>query len=55
MPAYNETKFIVAAFDSLASQLRPPDRVIIVDDCSTDNTCDVVRNYDKNSLQFDRE
>ena len=47
MPAYNEAKFIVDHLNSLASQLRPPDRVIIVNDCSADNTCDVVRNYDK--------
>ena len=47
IPAYNEAKFIVNALNSLASQLRPPDRVIVVDDCSTDNTCEVVRNYDK--------
>lgn len=47
MPAYNKAKFIVDALNSLASQLRPLDRVIVVDDCSTDNTCDVVRNYDK--------
>ncbi len=47
MPAYNEAKFIVDALNSLASQLRPPDRVIVIDDCSTDNTRDIVLNYDK--------
>lgn len=47
IPAYNKAKFIVDALNSLASQLRPPDRVLVIDDCSTDNTCAVVRNYDK--------
>ena len=47
MPAYNEAKFIVNDLYFLASQLRPPDQVLVIDDCSTDNTCDVVRNYNK--------
>lgn len=47
IPAYNEAKFIVNALNFLASQLRPPDQVLVIDDCSTENTCDLVRNYDK--------
>lgn len=47
MPAYNEAKFIVNVLSSLASQLRPPDQVLVIDDCSTDNTCHLVRNYNK--------
>ena len=47
MPSYNEAKFIVDAFNSLASLLRPPDQVLVINDCSTDDTCDVVRNYNK--------
>lgn len=38
MPTYNRANYIDAALDSLAAQARVPDEVIVVDDCSTDDT-----------------
>ena len=45
IPVYNGANYLRHTLDSLAKQTRPPDRVIVIDDCSTDNTCDLVRNY----------
>ena len=45
IPVYNGANYLRHTLDSLAKQTRPPDRVIVINDCSTDNTCDLVRNY----------
>ena len=45
IPVYNGANYLRHTLNSLAKQTRPPDRVIVIDDCSTDNTCDLVRNY----------
>jgi cellulose synthase/poly-beta-1,6-N-acetylglucosamine synthase-like glycosyltransferase len=37
VPAYNEEDGIRDTLDALKKQTQPPDRVIVVDDCSTDN------------------
>ena len=38
IPVYNGERFILETLDSLASQTLKPDRVIVIDDASTDNT-----------------
>lgn len=45
IPAYNCGKYIGRAVDSVLSQSRMPDEVIVVDDGSSDNTADVVCGY----------
>lgn len=45
IPVYNSANYLRHTLDSLAKQTRPPDRVIVIDAYSTDNTCDLVRNY----------
>jgi len=47
MPAYNCGDFIGATLDSVINQSYKNWEVIIVDDCSTDNTADVVQEYIK--------
>jgi glycosyltransferase involved in cell wall biosynthesis len=42
IPVRNRQKMIVRAISSVASQLGKDDQIIIVDDCSTDSTKDVV-------------
>jgi hypothetical protein len=57
LPTHNHGHFIVEAIDSLYAQNRRPDRIIVLDDASTDDTASVVRQYfDRNpALQFVRK
>ena len=46
IPVYNGERFILETLDSLASQALKPDRVIVIDDASTDNTAKLVESYE---------
>ncbi|MDH3673238.1 MAG: glycosyltransferase family 2 protein [Gammaproteobacteria bacterium] len=41
IPAYNEAALVGDTIRSLQSQTRPPEEIILVDDCSTDGTGDI--------------
>ncbi len=45
LATYNGEKYISEQLDSLLLQTRQPDEVIIIDDCSTDKTAEMVREY----------
>lgn len=45
MSTYNGEKYIEEQLDSLLWQTRPIDEVMIIDDCSTDNTVNVIIKY----------
>ena len=45
MPSYNTAKFISETIESVLAQTYPNWELIIVDDCSTDNTDEVVKPY----------
>ena len=45
MAAYNGAEFIREQLDSIREQTLPPDEVIIADDCSTDGTYELCREY----------
>lgn len=45
LSTYNGEKFIVPLLDSLRCQIIAPYEVIIIDDCSTDNTVEIVKRY----------
>lgn len=42
---YNLEKYIGDAIQSVLSQTRIPDEIIVVDDCSTDNSASVIKRY----------
>jgi glycosyltransferase involved in cell wall biosynthesis len=44
-PAHNEARFITKTLDSMAAQTLPPERWVIVDDGSTDQTAEIVEGY----------
>lgn len=52
MPSYNTAKFIAETIDSVLAQTYPHWELIIVDDCSTDNTDDVVAKYDDPRIRY---
>ena len=45
IPMYNVEKYIGECLDSIFAQTFQDFEVIVVDDCSTDNSCAVVENY----------
>lgn len=45
IPVYNGARFLQATLESLAAQTRPPGRVVVIDDVSTDGTPDLVRAF----------
>ncbi len=45
IPVYNGERFLPATLASLAAQTRRPDRIVVVDDGSTDDTCGVVERF----------
>lgn len=45
MPTYNGGKFLKDQLDSIYTQTLLPDEVIVVDDCSTDDTIEILEEY----------
>ena len=45
LATHNGVKYLEEQLDSIASQTIPPRRIIISDDCSSDNTIDLLRSW----------
>jgi len=45
IPNYNHAHLLAHCLDGVLSQSRPPARIIVVDDCSTDNSLEVLASY----------
>lgn len=45
MSTYNGSKYVKAQMDSILNQTKKANEVLIYDDCSSDETYDIVRNY----------
>ena len=45
IPMYNAEKYIAECLDSILAQTFDDYEVIVVDDCSTDNSRDIVESY----------
>jgi glycosyltransferase involved in cell wall biosynthesis len=55
MPAYNASKTIVAALDSIAAQNWPQLEMVVVDDCSKDETAAIVEAYTRMPVKLVRQ
>jgi glycosyltransferase involved in cell wall biosynthesis len=47
MCTFNGSDFVLEQLASIIKQKRPPDEIVICDDCSTDDTVDKIRHFDK--------
>ena len=47
IPNYNNEKFISKCLDSVLSQTLVPDEIIVVDDCSKDNSVAIIKEYEE--------
>jgi glycosyltransferase involved in cell wall biosynthesis len=45
VPAYNAAAYVGEAIESLQTQTRPPDQIVVVNDGSTDNTAEIIASY----------
>lgn len=45
MCTFNGARYVRAQLDSIAAQTRPPDELVVCDDCSTDRTAEIVREF----------
>lgn len=52
LPVYNVEPYIKEAIDSVMNQTIQDFEILIIDDCSTDNTLDVVRAYDDERIKI---
>lgn len=50
IPAYNAEKYIEETIHSVLKQTYPVDEIIIINDCSTDSTLEIVKKYEHNSI-----
>lgn len=53
-PCYNAERFIAQAIDSVLSQTYTNWDLLVVDDCSTDNSASIVREYEKRLIELQR-
>lgn len=53
MPTYNGAPFLRRQVDSILNQTRPPDRIVLVDDGSTDQTPAILSSYGENHSHVD--
>jgi glycosyltransferase involved in cell wall biosynthesis len=54
IPVFNGEQFILQTLESVARQTLPPDRVVVLDNCSTDRTEEIVRGFKALKCEFIR-
>jgi glycosyltransferase involved in cell wall biosynthesis len=52
IPSYNHAKYIVEAIRSVLRQTLPPERLVIIDDGSEDNSVDLIRAFNDPRIQL---
>jgi biofilm PGA synthesis N-glycosyltransferase PgaC len=51
VPAYNEASTIADTIRSIQDQIVPADEILVIDDCSSDNTADIARSLGVTVMQ----
>ncbi len=51
IPCYNHARYIAAAVESVLSQTRPPDRFLVIDDGSADESLAILRGFEKDGVE----
>ena len=54
IPVYNGEQFILQTLQSMAKQTLKPDRVVVLDNCSTDRTPQIVREFKELEVEYVR-
>lgn len=54
MATYNGSKYLSIQLNSILSQLEDDDEIVIVDDASTDNTCEIINSYQDRRIKLIR-
>ena len=54
IPTFNAARFLPETLDCLVHQTRKPDRIVVIDNCSTDETEALVRNHRSLKIEFRR-
>ena len=52
IPSYNHAHYIKRALDSCLQQTRRPDRIVVIDDGSKDDSLEVIRAYEKDGVEL---
>lgn len=52
MPAYNSEKYIAGSIKSVLAQTYQNWELIVADDCSTDNTAEIVKKFSDNRIKY---
>ncbi len=52
IPCYNHARYIGPAIESVLGQTRPPERLLIIDDGSRDDSVDVIRQYEGQGVEL---
>ena len=52
MPSYNSEKYIKASIESVLNQTYPKWELLIVDDCSTDKTVEIIKSLKDERIKF---
>ncbi|MBI4963465.1 MAG: TIGR04372 family glycosyltransferase [Desulfomonile tiedjei] len=45
LPNYNHAQFLPTALDAMLEQSHPPTEILVIDDCSTDNSLEILTEY----------
>jgi glycosyltransferase involved in cell wall biosynthesis len=53
IPCYNHARYVGKALESVLAQTRKPDRILVIDDGSKDNSVEVLRSFEKRGVEVD--